>query len=96
MLIELAAALESTLRGRFLEAGSLVPLFSATNLAESGLDGFCADLVQTIDRLKRNIGEHVVYTPAPHMFGGGCNDGAAIRAAIEVGAWSILAETAAT
>jgi hypothetical protein len=89
MLIELAAALENILRGRFLEAGSLVALFSATNLAESGLDGYCADLVQTIDRLKHNVGEHVVYTPAPHMFGGGCTDGAAIRAAIEVGAWSI-------
>jgi hypothetical protein len=89
MLIELAAALENVLRGRFLEAGSLVALFSATNLAESGLDGYCADLVQTIDRLKCNVGEHVVYTPAPHLFGGGCNDGAAIRAAIEVGAWSI-------
>jgi hypothetical protein len=89
MLIELAAALENVLRGRFLEAGSLVALFSATNLAESGLDGYCADLVQTINRLKCNVGEHVVYTPAPHMFGSGCNDGATIRAAIEVGAWSI-------
>jgi hypothetical protein len=46
------AALENTLRGRFLEAGSLVALFSATNLAESGLNGYCADLVQTIERLK--------------------------------------------
>jgi hypothetical protein len=30
-----------------------------------------------------------VYTPAPHLFGGGCKDGATVRAAVEVGAWSI-------
>jgi hypothetical protein len=89
MLNELVDVLEQVLRGRYLEAGSLIMLFSATNLAVAGVEAYCADLVGAIERLKRSVGEHVVYTPAPHLFGGGCNDGATVRAAVEVGAWSI-------
>jgi hypothetical protein len=89
LLHELAEVLENVLRGRYLEAGSLIMLFSATNLATAGVVGYCADLIGAIERLKRSIGEHVVFTPAPHMFGGGCSSGETVRAAIEVGAWSI-------
>jgi hypothetical protein len=89
MLHEMAEVLENVLRGRYLEAGSLVMMFSATNLAVAGMVGYCADLVGAFERLKHSIGEHVVFTPAPHFFGGGCKDGATVRAAVEVGAWSI-------
>jgi hypothetical protein len=89
MLHELGDVLENVLRGRYLEAGSLIMLFSATNLATAGVVGYCADLIGVIERLRRSIGEHVVFTPAPHMFAGGCNSGETVRAAIEVGAWSI-------
>jgi hypothetical protein len=89
MLSKLADALEATLRGRYLEAGSVVRLFSATNLAVAGAVGYCADLMGAIARLRRAIGEHVIYIPALHLFSGGCDDGDTIRAAVEVGAWSV-------
>jgi hypothetical protein len=72
MLMELADALVEMLRGRFITAGSVVLLFSATNLAVAGTSGYCADLIGAIEKLKAGVGEHVVYTPLPHFFGAGC------------------------
>jgi uncharacterized membrane protein YgcG len=89
MLYELADVLVDALRGRYLEAGSVVMLFSATNLAYAGMVGYCSDMMGAIERLKRGIGEHVMYIPAPHLFSSGFDDGDTIRAAVEVGAWSI-------
>jgi hypothetical protein len=45
MLIELADALLDMLRGRYIAAGSIVLLFSASNLAVAGTSGYCADLM---------------------------------------------------
>jgi hypothetical protein len=89
MLLELADELISMLRGRYLGAGSIVLLFSATNLAVAGTSGYCADLMAAIEKLKSTVGEHVVYTPLPHFFGTGCTDQMTIRAAVEVGAWAL-------
>jgi hypothetical protein len=89
MLLELADELISMLRGRYLAAGSIILLFSATNLALAGTSGYCADLMAATEKLKSTIGEHVVYTPLPHFFGPGCGDQMTIRAAVEVGAWAL-------
>jgi hypothetical protein len=66
MLIELADALMALLRGRYIATGSIVLLFSSTNLAVAGTSGYCADLMGAIERLKTGLGEHVVYSPRPH------------------------------
>jgi hypothetical protein len=50
--------------------------------------GYCADVMHCITTLKREIGEHLVYTPLPHLFGAGCQDETAVRAAVEVSAWA--------
>jgi hypothetical protein len=34
------------------------------------------------------MGEHVLFTPLPHIFMGGCSDGPTIRAAGDVGMWA--------
>jgi hypothetical protein len=88
MLIELADALMALLRGRYIAAGSIVLLFSSTNLAVAGTSGYCADLMGAIERLKSGLEEHVVYSPLPHYFGAGCGDEMTIRSAVEVSAWA--------
>jgi hypothetical protein len=70
------------LRGRYLAAGSIILLYSSMNLALAGTSGYCADLIAAIERLKVEIGEHVVYTPLPQ-------DQMTIRLAVEVGAWAV-------
>jgi uncharacterized membrane protein YgcG len=87
-LFELAEELLMRLRGRYLEAGSLVMMASATHLAMTGTAGYCEDVMATIRTLRRQLGEHVIYTPLPIYFGGGCDDGLTIRTAIEVAAWA--------
>jgi hypothetical protein len=88
MLDELADELAARLRGRHVAAGSIVMLFSATNLAAAGTTGYCEDLVSAINKLKRSVGEHVIFTALPHFFIGGCGDRATIRSAVEVGVWA--------
>jgi uncharacterized membrane protein YgcG len=88
MLQELASEFVSLMKGRFLEAGGLVLLFSATNLAAAGIAGYTADLMHSIGILKKEIGEHLVYAPLPHFFGAGCGDEAAVRGAAELSAWA--------
>jgi hypothetical protein len=85
MLYELAEELIIKLRGRYVAAGSIIMIFSATNLAAAGTAAYCEDLVSSIRLLKRNIGEHVIFTPLPPFFLGGCGDEARVRAAVEVG-----------
>jgi hypothetical protein len=63
-------------------------MFSATNLAAAGTAAYCEDLVNAIRMLKRNIGEHVLFTPLPPFFLAGCGDEATVRAAVEVGVWA--------
>jgi hypothetical protein len=63
-------------------------LFSATNLARHGTAAYCEDLVTAIGRLKRQIGEHVLFTALPHLFMGGCGDSGAVRSAVEVSVWA--------
>jgi hypothetical protein len=88
MLRDLAEELVTRLRGRYVAAGSIIMLFSATNLAVAGTAAYCEDLVEAIARLKRTIGEHVMYSPLPHFFLNGCGDEATIRSAVEVGVWA--------
>jgi hypothetical protein len=87
MLIELADTLVNMMRGKYVAAGSIVLLFSASNLAVAGTSGYCADMMGAIERLRNGLGEHMVYTPLPHFFGSGCGDSMTIRSAVEVCAW---------
>jgi hypothetical protein len=87
-LFDLAEELLERLQGRFLEAGSVVMLASSTHLAMAGTAAYCEDMMAAIRILKRNLGEHVIYTPLPVYFGNGCSDGLSIRAAVEVAAWA--------
>jgi hypothetical protein len=87
-LFELAEELMDRLRGRFLEAGSVVMMASSTHLAMAGTAAYCEDVMAAIRILKRNLGEHIIYTPLPVYFGNGCSDGLAIRVAVEVAAWA--------
>jgi hypothetical protein len=88
MLDELADELIARLRGRYVVAGSIKMLFSATSLAVAGTTGYCEDLLAAINKLKRSIGEHVIFTALPHFFIGGCGDRATIRSVVEVGVWA--------
>jgi uncharacterized membrane protein YgcG len=88
LLSDLTAELTSLLKGHYLEAGGAVMLFSATNLAGAGLAGYCADLMHAIVTLKKDIGEHLTYTPLPHLFGTGCQDELTVRSAVELSAWA--------
>jgi hypothetical protein len=81
-LKELAEELVATVRGQYIAGGSIVMLFSATNLAAVGTAAYCQDLVRAVTTLRRGLGEHVLITPLPHLFMGGCDDAAAIRAAV--------------
>jgi hypothetical protein len=87
-LYELVDELISRLKGRYVAAGSVILMFSATNLAAVGTAAYCEDLISAMARLKRCIGEHVLYLPLPHFFLNGCGDEATIRAAVEVGVWA--------
>jgi hypothetical protein len=87
-LFDLAEELLVRLRGRYLETGSVVMLVSATHPAMAGTAGYCEDLMFTIRKLRRELGEHLIYTPLPQFFGSGCGDGLTIRAAIESAAWA--------
>jgi hypothetical protein len=86
-LFELVEELTIQLCCRYLEAGSIVMLFSATHFV-SGTAGYAEELVAAIRNLKRLIGKHVTYTPLPHFFLDGCADEATIRVAVEVAAWA--------
>jgi hypothetical protein len=88
MLGELAAEFVNLLKGRYLAAGGVVLLFSATNLAAAGIAGYTADLMHSIERLKKEVGEHMVYAPLPHYFGAGCKDEQTVRGAVELSAWA--------
>jgi uncharacterized membrane protein YgcG len=88
LLSDLTVELTSLLKGRYLEAGGAVMLFLATNLAGAGMAGYCADLMHAIATLKKDIGEHLIYTPLPHLFGQGCMDEQTVRSAVEVSAWA--------
>jgi hypothetical protein len=68
MLGELAAEFANLVKGRFLAAGGVVLLFSATHLGGAGLAGYTADLMNSINFLKKEVGEHIVYAPMPHYF----------------------------
>jgi hypothetical protein len=87
-LKELAEELVERMRGQFLAGGSVVLLFSATNLAAVGTAAYCQDLVRAVSILRRGLGEQVLFTPLPHIFMGGCNDGPTIRSAVDVSMWA--------
>jgi hypothetical protein len=38
-------------------------------------------------KLRRELGEHLIYTPLPQFFGSGCGDEMSIRATVETAAW---------
>jgi hypothetical protein len=57
-------------------------------LAVAGVAGYTADLMHSINILKKEIGEHIMYVPLPHYFGAGCGDEAAVRGAVELSAWA--------
>jgi uncharacterized membrane protein len=86
-LMELAEGLIHFLRGRYMVAGSVILIFSATNLATSGTSGYVADWLDCRELLRKRVGGHVIIGPLPHFFGPGCSDPATIRAGVEVGAW---------
>jgi uncharacterized membrane protein YgcG len=65
-----------------------VLIFSATHLGGAGLAGYTADLMNSINFLKKEVGEHIVYAPMPHYFGAGCKDEQTVRAAVELSAWA--------
>jgi hypothetical protein len=88
MLGKLAAEFANLVKGRFLAAGGVVLLFSSTNLGGAGVAGYTADLMHSIAYLKKEVGEHLVYTPLPHYFGAGCKDEQMVRAAVELSAWA--------
>jgi hypothetical protein len=88
LLPELTTELINLLKGNFMEAGGAVMMFSATNLVGAGVAGYCADVMHSITTLRKELGEHLVYTPLPHLFGTGCQDEQAVRAAVEVSAWA--------
>jgi hypothetical protein len=87
-LKELAEELVATVRGLSIASGSIIMLFSATNLAAVGTAAYCQDMVRAVAILRRGLGEQVLITPLPHLFMGGCDDAAAVRAAIDVGMWA--------
>jgi hypothetical protein len=90
LLSDLTAELINLLKGQghYMEPGGAVMMFSATSLAAAGVAGYCADVMHCITTLKKELGEHLVYTPLPHLFGTGCQDETAVRAAVEVSAWA--------
>jgi hypothetical protein len=88
-LIELAETFVTKMRGTRLVAGSLILVFSATSLAHAGLAAYCQDLVTALEVIKRGVGAHVMTAALPPFFAGGCDSGPVIRAAVEVGMWSV-------
>jgi hypothetical protein len=50
-LSDLTSELIHPLKGRYLEAGGAVMMFSATNLAAAGMADYCADLMHGIATL---------------------------------------------
>jgi hypothetical protein len=88
MLGKLAAKFINLLKGRYLAAGGVVLLFSATNLGTAGVAGYTTDLMHSIERLKKEVGEHLVYAPMPHYFGAGCKDEQTVRGAVELSVWA--------
>jgi hypothetical protein len=88
-LIELAETFVTKMRGTRLAAGSLVLVFSATSLAHAGMAAYCQDLVTALEIIKRGVGAHVMSAALPPFFAGGCDSGQVIRAAVEVGMWSV-------
>jgi hypothetical protein len=88
ILFDLVEELLIRLRGRYLGAGSVVMLVSATHMALTGTAGYCEDVMLAIRKLRRELGEHLNYTPLPQIFGAGCGDELTIREAVESAAWA--------
>jgi hypothetical protein len=88
-LIELAETFVTKMRGTRLAAGSLILVFSATSLAHAGMAAYCQDLVTALEIIRRGVGAHVLAAALPPFFAGGCDSGQVIRAAVEVGMWTV-------
>jgi hypothetical protein len=86
-LLHLVEGFIDILRGRYIMAGSVILLFSGTNMARAGTAGYIQDLMAAMAMLNRRVGEHLVVGPLPHIFAAGCGDAATIRTAVEVAAW---------
>jgi hypothetical protein len=71
-----------------LEAGSLILMFSASQLAACGTAAYAEDLVAARNKILARAGVEVRVGPLPPFFLGGCTDEATIRAAVEVTRWS--------
>jgi hypothetical protein len=86
-LLNLAEGFIEILRGRYIMAGSVILMYSGTNMARAGTAGYIQDLMAAMAMLNRRIGEHLVVGPLPHIFAAGCGDAATIRTAVEVASW---------
>jgi hypothetical protein len=72
MLADLAEGWVTMMAGMQIAAGSTILLTSATNMAHTGTTGYTEDLVNAIRYLKRQLGDHVIYSPLPNMLLNGC------------------------
>jgi hypothetical protein len=86
-LVDLVEGFIDIIRGRYVVAGSVILLFSGTNMAAAGTAGYIQDLMASMVSLKRRVGEHLMVGPLLHMFVAGCNDAPTIRTAVEVAEW---------
>jgi hypothetical protein len=72
-------------RGRY----TVVILFSETSMVVSGVVGYCTNLVASLAKLMKSVGEHVIYTLLPpHVRRRLCGDGPTVRLAVGTGASS--------
>jgi hypothetical protein len=87
-LHQLAAELMDLARGKIIERGSLILMFSGSHLARAGTVGYIEDLVAAAASIKAVLGGALKVAPAPPLFLGGCDKDDIIRSCAEVYRWA--------
>jgi hypothetical protein len=86
-LRELADLFLEKVVNRRVPPGTVVMLFSAAYLAETGIMNYCEELVSCIELIKSKIGKETIVVPLPPMLLGGSDSPALIRSTFELITW---------
>jgi hypothetical protein len=86
-LRELADLFLEKVGNRRVPPGTVVMLFSAAYLAETGIVNYCEELVSCIELIKSKIGKETIVVPLPPMLLGGSDSPALIHSTFELITW---------
>jgi hypothetical protein len=86
-LREMADLFLEKLGNRRVPPGTVVLIFSAAYLAETGIVNYCEELISCMDLIQSKTGKETIVAPLPPMLLGGSDSPALIRSIFELITW---------